>query len=94
MRLPHRDRIDLGPSPYEQFLQREAIPVIKGYFIEDLMALELKPWERMGALGCYLNLGEQQETDKRNLTPAPPLRNSCLYRDRSRGDDRMARGKY
>ena len=63
MRLPHRDRIDLGPSPYEQFLQREAIPVIKGYFIEDLMALELKPWERMGALGCYLNLGEQQETD-------------------------------
>ena len=27
------------------------------------MDIEVKPWERMGALGSYLNLGEQQETD-------------------------------
>jgi len=63
MKLPHRDRIDLGPSPYEQFQQREAIPVVKGYFIEDLKDLAVKPWQRMGALGCYLNMGDQQETD-------------------------------
>jgi hypothetical protein len=63
MKLPHRDRIDLGPSAYERFLEREAIPVVKGYFIEDLKEVELKPWRRMGALGCYLNMGDQQETD-------------------------------
>src|SRR5262249_54779639 len=63
MRLPHRDRIDLGPSPYDRFLEREAIPVVKGYFVEDLKDLEVKPWKRMGALGCYLNMGGQQETD-------------------------------
>jgi hypothetical protein len=63
MKLPHRDRIDLGPSPYDRFLEREAIPVVKGYFVEDLKDLEVKPWKRMGALGCYLNMGGQQETD-------------------------------
>jgi len=63
MRLPHRDPIRLGPTPYEQFLEKENIPVVHGYFIEDVMAVEVKPWRRMGALGCYLNLGDQQETD-------------------------------
>ncbi|HEX2385994.1 MAG TPA: cupin domain-containing protein [Candidatus Binatia bacterium] len=63
MRLPHRDRIDLGPSPYDRFLEREAIPVVKGYFVEDLKDLAVKPWKRMGALGCYLNMGGQQDTD-------------------------------
>ena len=63
MKLPYRDPIDLGPSPYDRFLEREAIPVVRGYFVEDLKELEVKPWKRMGALGCYLNMGNQQETD-------------------------------
>src|SRR5688572_20278311 len=63
MRLPHRDPIRLGPTPYEVFQEKEGIPSVKGFFVEDLMDLEVKPWERMGALGSYLNLGEQQETD-------------------------------
>jgi len=63
MRLPYRDPIQLGPTPYEQFLEKEGLPVIRGYFLEDLKAVELKPWKRMGALGCYLNMGDQQETD-------------------------------
>lgn len=62
-RLPYRDLIDLGPTPYEKFLSREGIPVIRGYHVEDIMKVELKRWERMGALGCYLNLGDQQDTD-------------------------------
>jgi mannose-6-phosphate isomerase-like protein (cupin superfamily) len=63
MRLPHRDPIRLGPTPYEVFQEKEGIPSVKGFFIEDLMDVEVKPWERMGALGSYLNLGEQQDTD-------------------------------
>lgn len=63
MRLPHRDAIQLGPTPYEEFLKKEGLPIIRGYFIEDLKAVELKPWKRMGALGCYLNMSDQQETE-------------------------------
>lgn len=63
MRLPHRDSIQLGPTPYEVFKAKEGIPSVTGFFVEDLMEVEVKPWARMGALGSYLNLGEQQETD-------------------------------
>ena len=63
MRLPHRDPIQLGPTPYEAFQEKEGIPSVLGFFIEDLMDVEVKPWTRMGALGCYLNMGEQQEHD-------------------------------
>jgi quercetin dioxygenase-like cupin family protein len=63
MRLPHRDPIRLGPTPYEVFQEKEGIPSLKGFFIDDLMDVEVKAWERMGALGSFLNLGEQQETD-------------------------------
>ena len=63
MRLPHRDPIQLGLTPYESFQVKEGIPSVTGFFIEDLMDVEVKPWARMGALGSYLNMGEQQEND-------------------------------
>jgi len=63
MRLPHRDPIRLGPTPYEVFQGKEGIPSVTGFFIEDLMDVEVKPWARMGVLGSYLNMGEQQEND-------------------------------
>ena len=63
MKLPMRDKIDLGPTPYEVFLAKEGLPVIRGYFVEDFKTVEVKPWKRMGALGCYLNMGEQDDTD-------------------------------
>lgn len=63
MKLPMRDPIDLGPTPYEQFLEKEGLPVIRGYFLEDFKAVELAPWKRMGAFGCYLNMGDQDDTD-------------------------------
>ncbi|NIO06567.1 MAG: ethanolamine ammonia lyase-activating protein, partial [Deltaproteobacteria bacterium] len=63
MKLPIRDKIDLGATPYEAFLEKEGLPVIRGYFLEDFKTVEVKPWKRMGALGCYLNMGEQDDTD-------------------------------
>ena len=63
MRLPHREPIRLGPTPYEAFQEKEGIPSVTGFFVEDLMDVEVKPWARMGALGSYLNMGEQQEHD-------------------------------
>ena len=51
MRLPHRDPIRLGPTAYEAFQEKEGIPSVTGFFVEDLMDVEVKPWARMGALG-------------------------------------------
>ena len=53
MRLPHRDPILLGPTPYEVFQESEGIPSVKGFFVEDLMDIEVKSWARMGALGFF-----------------------------------------
>ena len=60
---PHRERIDLGPTPYDRFVKGEGIPVLTGYHVRDIMEVELEPWERMGARGCYLNMADQQDTD-------------------------------
>ena len=75
MRLPHRDPIQLGLTPYEAFQAKEGIPSVTGFFVEDLMSVEVKAWARMGAFGCFLNLGEQQETDA-YICEIPPGRQS------------------
>ena len=40
MRLPHRDPIRLGPTAYELFQEKEGIPSVTGFFIEEIL-----PWE-------------------------------------------------
>ncbi len=40
---------------YEEWLQSEGIPVVRGFFVEDVNALELGWWPRMGGLGAYIN---------------------------------------
>ena len=95
MRLPHRDPIRLGPTPYEVFQESEGIPSVKGFFVEDLMDVEVKPWARMGALGSYLNLGEQQETDAyiceipagSQTNPQRHLFETLVYIHKGRGRD-------
>src|SRR5882724_5265462 len=60
---PHREHIDFGPTPYDKLQSKEDIPVVRGNFVDDVMKVELGPWKRMGALGCYLNLADQQDSD-------------------------------
>lgn len=52
-----------GDSPYQRWQRKEGIPVYTGYYIEDVMTLPLRDWDRKGGKGAYLNLGGQQETD-------------------------------
>jgi mannose-6-phosphate isomerase-like protein (cupin superfamily) len=93
VRLPHRDPIRLGPTPYEVFQEKEGIPSVTGFFIEDLMEVEVKPWARMGALGSYLNMGEQQENDAyiceipavRQTEPQHHLFETIVYIHKGRG---------
>ena len=43
-------------TSYQKWLETEGIPVIQGYFIEDLKTMEVHPWPRQDAKGVHINL--------------------------------------
>ena len=43
-------------TSYELFLREEGIPVIQGYGVKDVTALERKFWQRTGGRGAYIDL--------------------------------------
>jgi quercetin dioxygenase-like cupin family protein len=45
-----------GVDDYEVWQQREGVPIVTGFYIEDLKELELGPWERKGGRGAFVNL--------------------------------------
>jgi mannose-6-phosphate isomerase-like protein (cupin superfamily) len=50
----------LEPLPridaYEQWQRGEGVPVLRGFYIEDLNTIELAPWSRKGGRGAFVNL--------------------------------------
>jgi mannose-6-phosphate isomerase-like protein (cupin superfamily) len=58
-------------TSYDKWVKTEGIEVIKGYAVDDLMKLPLKPWERKGGLGAFLNLDSGQ-TDDAYICEIPP----------------------
>ena len=50
---------------YNEWVARQGIPVIEGYFVEDVNSVELEPWEERGGKGAFINLigtGESNDT--------------------------------
>ena len=43
-------------SAYDAFVASEGIPVITGFAVDDLRAVEVLPWARLDCLGTYINL--------------------------------------
>jgi oxalate decarboxylase/phosphoglucose isomerase-like protein (cupin superfamily) len=43
-------------NTYQKFQQEEGIPIVTGFFVEDLEDVDVKPWARLGGLGSYINL--------------------------------------
>ncbi len=78
---------------YQKFQEEEGIPVVKGYAVEDVSAVELKPWARMGGRGSFINLSEQEMDDAYvveiepggNLEPQGNLFEEIVYVTRGRG---------
>lgn len=50
-------------SFYRRWIESERIPIYEGFYIEDLAALELKPWARVGGKGAYVVLDGMAGTD-------------------------------
>jgi len=42
-------------SPYHEWQVGEGIPIVTGLCINDLNAVELKPWKRTGGLGAFVD---------------------------------------
>jgi quercetin dioxygenase-like cupin family protein/oxalate decarboxylase/phosphoglucose isomerase-like protein (cupin superfamily) len=57
---PRDERTTFEPLPsidaYEQWEKDEGVPVVGGFYIEDLNSMELAPWPRKGGRGAILNL--------------------------------------
>src|SRR6267143_5543454 len=50
-------------TPYQQWMESEGIPVHAGYFVSDVRAAELKPWNRLGAKGALIDIEGAEATD-------------------------------
>jgi oxalate decarboxylase/phosphoglucose isomerase-like protein (cupin superfamily) len=43
-------------TPYFHWMERQGIPVVEGYGLEDVREIELAPWPRVGGKGAFVNL--------------------------------------
>ena len=59
-------------TTYEAFQAREGIPVIKGFAVDDLRTVEVKPWVRLDCLGTYINLDGTGETNDAYVAEIEP----------------------
>src|SRR5438270_12583475 len=50
-------------TPYEQWIEKEGVPIHNGYFVPNVRTAELKPWKRLGANGAIINLEGAEGTD-------------------------------
>lgn len=66
----------LDPMPvtdfYKEWQRSEGVPVVTGFYIEDLKAVELAPWPRKGGSGLFINLeGTGGQNDMQVVELAP-----------------------
>src|SRR5256885_12835304 len=59
-------------TPYEQWIEKEGVPIHAGYFMANVRAAELKPWKRLGANGAIINLEGAEATDGAYLCEITP----------------------
>ena len=50
-------------TPYEQWMEREGVPIHRGYHIPDVRAVEVKPWQRFGTKAALFDLEGAEATD-------------------------------
>jgi len=50
-------------SSYRSWVASEGIPLIEGFFLEDIRKVPLEPWARTGGLACRICLAGTGETN-------------------------------
>src|SRR5438105_4066974 len=59
-------------NAYKEFQQKEGIPVVAGFAVEDLKTIEVAPWARKGGLGTFINLDGTGGTNDAYVCEIPP----------------------
>ena len=58
-------------TTYQLFLEREEVPAVRAFHIEDICQMELHAWPRVGARGVYLNLEGTEGVDDCYIAEIP-----------------------
>ena len=66
-------------SPYREWQESEGIPIYRGSYVTDLSAIELAPWARVGQLGAFVNLADQEQDDGLVIAIAPTGSTEVLH---------------
>jgi len=59
-------------NSYEEYLRREGIPVVRGFGVEDLRTIEVKPWARREVNGTFVVLDGTGGTNDAYVLEIPP----------------------
>jgi oxalate decarboxylase/phosphoglucose isomerase-like protein (cupin superfamily) len=62
----------LERTGYCQWMKSEGIPVVEGFSVEDVRALELSPWRRLGGKGAFVNLYGMEGQTGMYVAEIPP----------------------
>ena len=57
---------------YRDWTEAQKIPVIKGFFVEDVKKVEVAPWDLRGGLGALVNLDGTGGTNDGHVCEIPP----------------------
>ncbi|MBI4527605.1 MAG: cupin domain-containing protein [Deltaproteobacteria bacterium] len=64
-------------SSYRKWVEAEGVPLIEGFFVDDINTLPLKPWDRKGGLGtliCLEGTGETNDAYVCEIAPGKSLK--------------------
>ncbi len=87
---------------YEKWQLGEGIPIVKTFFVQDLKKVELKPWDRTGGNGAFINMeGAEGATGAyvseipagKSLNPQRHLYEDMIYVLKGRGATTIWNGK-
>lgn len=58
-------------TTYEQWLDSEQVPVVRGFHVQDLSTVEVAPWPRNGGLGAVIALDGTAQTNDAHIWVIP-----------------------
>src|SRR5258706_6671099 len=61
-------------TAYFQWMNRQGIPIVDGYGVEDVRELKLAPWKRLGGNASFINLYGMEGVTGLYLAGIPPGR--------------------
>jgi quercetin dioxygenase-like cupin family protein len=61
-----------GGRAYEEWMESQDIPIYRGHFVADPMALDLGWWKERGCKACFIQLEGQQGVSEARITELSP----------------------